>query len=49
LRVYIERYVNQDGALDLETEDALKELIADAHAISEIRVLTGRTAPDVIT
>lgn len=48
LRVYIERYEPKDGRLDLETQEALADLIAAAEAIAGIRKRTGRNAPSVI-
>ena len=49
LRVYIERYEPGPDRLDLETADALADLIAAAEALAGIRERTGRAAPDVIT
>ncbi len=49
LRVYIERYEPDPDRLDLETADALADLIAAAEALAGIRERTGRAAPDVIT
>ena len=49
LRVYIERYEAGPDRLDLETADALADLIAAAEALAGIRERTGRAAPDVIT
>ena len=49
LRVYIERYEPGPDRLDLETADALADLIAAAEALAGIRERTGRSAPDVIT
>jgi phosphoglucomutase len=49
LRVYLERYEPDDGALDRETGDMLADLIAAAEALAGITRHTGRTAPSVIT
>jgi phosphoglucomutase len=49
LRVYIERYVGSDGALDLETGDALAPLIAAAQEVADIAGFTGMDKPSVIT
>ena len=49
LRVYIERYEPDPAKHDLETQDALADLIALAESLAEIRRHTGRTEPSVIT
>ncbi|MGO8740732.1 alpha-D-glucose phosphate-specific phosphoglucomutase [Rhodoblastus sp.] len=49
LRVYIERYEPDPAKHDLETQDALADLIACAEKIAEIRRHTGRDHPSVIT
>ncbi len=49
LRVYIERYEPDPVRHDLETQDALADLIALAESLAEIRKFTGRGAPSVIT
>lgn len=49
LRVYLERYEPQDGRLDLETHEALEDIIAIADDIAEITARTGRDGPTVIT
>jgi len=49
LRVYIERYVREPALHDLETQEALSELIKIAHNISEISRRINRKKPDVIT
>jgi phosphoglucomutase len=49
LRVYIERYEPDPAKHDLETQDALAELIVIAESLAEIRRHTGRTQPSVIT
>jgi phosphoglucomutase len=49
LRVYLERYEPAPARHDLETQDALADLIACAEKIAEIRRHTGRDKPSVIT
>ncbi len=49
LRVYIERYISDDSLHDLDTQEALSELIHIAGEIAEINSRCGRDAPDVIT
>ena len=49
LRVYIERYEPPEGRLDLDTQEALADLIAAADEIAGIRSRTGRDRPTVIT
>ena len=49
LRVYIERYEPDPARHDLDTQEALADLIAAADAIAGIRVHTGRERPTVIT
>ena len=49
LRVYIERYMAPDGALGLETADALAPLIAAAQEVADIAGYTGMDRPSVIT
>lgn len=49
LRVYIERYVAQDGDLGLETGIALAPLVAAAQELADIIGFTGMRAPSVIT
>ncbi len=49
LRVYIERYVTDARQHDMDTQEALAELIDIADAIAEIKSRCGRNAPDVIT
>ncbi len=49
LRVYIERYEPDASRHDLETQEALADLIDAAEAIAEISARTGRDAPSVIT
>lgn len=49
LRVYIERYEPDRSRQGLETQEALKDLIAAAETIAGIRAHTGRSRPSVIT
>jgi phosphoglucomutase len=49
VRVYIERYEADPAKLDLDTQQALAELIAAAEEIAGIRAHTGRETPSVIT
>jgi phosphoglucomutase len=49
LRVYIERYEPDTSRHDLDTQEALADLIAAADDIAGIRSHTGRAKPSVIT
>ncbi|MBP2237399.1 phosphoglucomutase [Sinorhizobium kostiense] len=49
LRVYIERYEPDPARHDLDTQEALADLIAVADEIADITSRTGRSAPSVIT
>ena len=49
LRVYLESYVPPGGALDLNPQSALKDLIEAIDALAEIRQRTGMERPTVIT
>lgn len=49
LRVYIERYEPDADRHDIETQEALADLIAAADEIAGITKHTGRSAPSVIT
>jgi phosphoglucomutase len=49
LRVYIERYEPDATRHDLDTQEALADLIAVADEIAGIKTRTGRNAPSVIT
>jgi phosphoglucomutase len=49
LRVYIERYEPDASRHDLDTQEALADLIAVADQIAGIKERTGRTEPSVIT
>ncbi|MGO4436984.1 alpha-D-glucose phosphate-specific phosphoglucomutase [Rhizobium sp. RAF56] len=49
LRVYIERYEPDPTRHNIETQEALADLITAAQSIADIRGRTGRDAPTVIT
>ncbi|SFK18010.1 alpha-D-glucose phosphate-specific phosphoglucomutase [Methylocapsa palsarum] len=49
LRVYIERFEPDPAGQNLETQEALAELIALSREIAQIERYTGRAAPSVIT
>ena len=49
LRVYIERYVDDETLHDMPTQTALADLIDIAENIAEIKIRCQRSAPDVIT
>ena len=49
LRVYIERYVTDSDLHNLDTQEALSELIEIANEVAEIKQHSGRNEPDVIT
>jgi len=49
LRVYIERYEKDPSRHDLDTQEALADLIEAAENVAGIRKFTGRTEPTVIT
>ena len=49
IRMYLERYVDGTGDLDMATADALKSLVDTALQLSQIEQFTGRTEPSVIT
>jgi phosphoglucomutase len=49
LRVYIERYEPDASRHDIDTQEALADLITVADTIAGIRMRTGRNAPSVIT
>ncbi len=49
LRVYVERYIQDVAQHDLDTQEALVELIAIASVLAEIPEYTGREKPDVVT
>ncbi len=49
LRIYVERFEPDATRHDIETQEALADLIAAADHFGEIKVRTGRDAPSVIT
>jgi phosphoglucomutase len=49
LRVYIERFEPDTAKHDVETPDALADLILAADEVAGIRAKTGRTEPSVVT
>ncbi len=49
LRVYIERYVDRQGKLDMDTAEALAPLVRAAQDIADITGFTGMDRPSVIT
>jgi phosphoglucomutase len=49
LRVYLERFAQGPGGLDLDAQEALAPVIRAAHDLAGIAAQTGRTAPDVVT
>ena len=49
LRVYLERYAPDPSSHNIPTQEALAPLIALAEAVANIKGLTGRNEPDVIS
>jgi phosphoglucomutase len=49
LRLYVESYEPNVARHSIDTQEALKELIAIADQIAQIKTLTGRDQPTVIT
>ncbi|WP_292039016.1 alpha-D-glucose phosphate-specific phosphoglucomutase [Massilia sp. UBA6681] len=49
IRLYLERYEADPARHELDTQDALSELIAIADSVAELRQRTGRERPTVIT
>ena len=49
LRVYIERYEVDPARHNIDTQEALADLIAVADTIAGIKARTGRPTPSVIT
>ncbi|HID96918.1 MAG TPA: alpha-D-glucose phosphate-specific phosphoglucomutase [Thermodesulfobacteriaceae bacterium] len=49
IRIYLEKYESDPARHDIDTQDALAELIAAAGEVSQIHEITGRDAPSVIT
>jgi len=49
LRLYLEQYSGSDGAIDLDPQDALKDVRNAAFALSDMQAMIGRIEPDVVT
>jgi phosphoglucomutase len=49
LRLYLEQYSGSDGAIDLDPQDALKDVRNAAFALSDMQAMIGRVEPDVVT
>jgi phosphoglucomutase len=49
LRVYYEKYQSPKGELEMDTQSCLEELFDIAEQISNLKKISGRTQPDVIT
>jgi len=49
LRIYYDCYEQDADKLDLEPQQALREVIAAAQAVAKVKYYTDRTEPDVIT
>jgi phosphoglucomutase len=49
IRVYLEQLENDPSRFDLNPSDALSGIIDAAFALSDLKTMTGRDAPDVIT
>ena len=49
LRVYLERFVADPSQHEIPTQEALAPLIALADEVAQIKVITGRTGPNVIS
>ena len=49
LRLYLEQYSGRDGVIDLDPQEALKDVRNAALALSDMQAMIGRTEPDVIT
>ena len=49
LRVYLERFVADPSQHEIPTQEALAPLIALAEEVAQIKVITGRTGPNVIS
>lgn len=49
IRVYLEQLENDPRRFDLDPSDALSGIIDAALALSDLKTMTGRDAPDVIT
>lgn len=49
IRMYLEQYTNDPTWYDKPAEEAFQSLVALAFQISQLKELTGRTVPTVIT
>ena len=49
IRVYLEAFTEDAAQQQLDAQEALAELIAVSHQISQLPQLTGRQQPTVIT
>ena len=49
LRLYLDRYVAGPEGLEEDPQAALADMIATAEEILQIRAITGRAGPDVVT
>lgn len=49
IRVYLERYMPAEGDLGIETQKALAEIVMAVEELTQLRAITGRAEPDVMT
>ena len=49
LRIYFEKYELPAGKLDQDTQSCLSDFFAIAEELSELKKISGRNQPDVIT
>ncbi|WP_418592348.1 alpha-D-glucose phosphate-specific phosphoglucomutase [Ponticoccus sp. (in: a-proteobacteria)] len=49
IRVYLERYMPAEGDLEIETQQALAEIVLAVEELTQLRAITGRAEPDVMT
>ncbi len=49
IRVYLERYMPAEGDLGIETQQALAEIVMAVEELTQLRAITGRAEPDVMT
>lgn len=49
IRVYLEKFTDEEGSLALDTEGVLKPLLAATHELTHFEEVTGRVKPDVVT
>ena len=49
IRVYLERYMPAEGDLEIETQAALAEIVQAVEELTQLRAITGRAEPDVMT